>query len=783
METSPLPPLGDEPDARTRIGEILVDAGVITPQDLVEILEFQSKVEGRPPRLGNLIVEQGLATEEAIARGVAQQLNLPYIELGQTVADPPAMNLVPRPLARRHQMIPVRRTSDGLLVAMADPTNVVAIDDVRAVSGISKIELAVATVSAIEDAESRFYASDLGAGGILDRMGVASEVDIDATEPQAADVSDPEEILALQRSAATGPIVRLVNAILADAIRGRATDIHIEPQTNDVKVRYRIDGLLREVMALPKQVQALVISRLKILSGMDIAERRRPQDGRGRFVAQGQDIDTRVSTIPTFSGEKAVIRLLPKGQKLVEMADLGLYDNQLEIVQQYLTMPQGLVIFTGPTGAGKTSTMYSALTFIHSAEKNMVTLEDPIEYQIPGLNQVQIDEKSGITFARGLRSILRQDPDVIMVGEIRDLEAAQIVMQSALTGHLVFTSLHTNDAASAITRLVDLGVEPFLISSALTLVVAQRLVRVICRDCAAPAEVSERTLTSLGFLRTDVPDMLPRGEGCERCSYTGYRGRIGIFEVLPVSNELRRQMTTQLNETSIHHTVRMMGVKSLRENGLQRVREGVTTLDEVLRVTYMERAEIPRCPSCRHDVEASWLLCPYCQADLGGLTCPSCNRQTDSEWRVCPYCRSELPAAYDGPRNLPRVLVVDDDPSLRKLSEAMFGDEYEVSVAADGNEGIKKATLERPDLILLDLRLPDMSGTEVAERLRSRAATSLIPLIMLTAEAGDAAELESLRSGVDDYITKPFDEQLLKARMQNVLRRAHRAGTFSGAAD
>jgi type IV pilus assembly protein PilB len=752
--------------ARTRLGEILIRSGLLADDQLHHALEQRRLTDGRKPRLESILVDSGYISDEQIARTLSTELNLPYIQLDTVEVDPELVQMIPHWLADRHQLVPVRRTHDGVMVAMTDPTNLVAVDDVRVSARVGKVSLGVAPVGALREAAERIYSIDSAAAEILGRLGVAADVEVVPEE------GDDEDVLNTSHdSAEMAPIIALTNALLADAVRGRATDVHIEPQPTEVEVRYRVDGLLREVMTLPKHIQGLVMSRLKILAGMDIAERRRPQDGRSRILVDGREVDTRVSTIPTLSGEKAVIRLLYKSQEKASIETLGLDENQLETVRQHLILSQGLIVFTGPTGSGKTSTMYSGLTEMATSEKNISTLEDPIEYQIGGVNQVQVDEKVGITFSRGLRSFLRQDPDVIMVGEIRDVETAQIVMQSSLTGHLVMSSLHTNDATSAITRLVDIGVEPFLIASALSLVVAQRLVRKICPHCKVSTEMPERTLQLLGLSDFDMAgEQLYKGAGCDHCSYTGYLGRTGIYEVMPITAQLREQIGSQVSEAILTQSVRDAGVMSLRESGLAKVRAGVTTLEEVLRVTYVEQEEIRRCPSCRHEVENSFVVCPYCQTDLTADQCPTCSKDVEPEWKLCPYCRTDLPLNNEfraGPR---RILVADDEPTITMLLETMFQDDFEVITAATGEEALRRATLERPDLILLDLNLPDLSGTEVTKRLRNSAATSLIPVIMITGEAG--TELESLRSGVDDHVSKPFEEEALRARVENVLQRA-----------
>ncbi|MBW3595390.1 MAG: Flp pilus assembly complex ATPase component TadA, partial [Actinobacteria bacterium] len=754
---------------RTRLGEILLDAGIITQDQLDRAVEQRRAADGRKPRLETILVENGYAGGEVIARTIAQALNLPFIDLTTVDVDPEVVQMIPRWLAERHQLVPVRRTGDGVMVAMTDPSNLVALDDVRVSARVGRVSVGVAAVDAIADASERIYSVDSAAAEILDRLGTAAEVEV---LPEADDDSDQTLDDNAEEMA---PIIQLTNALLADAVRGRATDVHVEPQPTEVDVRYRVDGLLREVMTLPKHIQGLVVSRLKIMAGMDIAERRRPQDGRTRILVDGREVDTRVSTIPTLSGEKLVIRLLYKSQEKSSLDALGLEDDQLETLRQHLMLSQGLIVFTGPTGSGKTSTMYAALSQMPISEKNMVTLEDPIEYQIAGVNQVQVDEKVGVTFARGLRSFLRQDPDVIMVGEIRDLETAQIVLQSSLTGHLVLSSLHTNDAPSAITRLVDIGVEPFLIASALSLAVAQRLVRVICPHCRQESPVAERTLKLLGLTDSDIAGVrLEKGVGCEECGYTGYLGRTGIFEVLPITPQLREQIGTQVSDAVISEAARATGVMSLRDAGLKKVRDGITTLEEVLRVTYVEQQDVRRCPGCRHEIETSFVVCPYCQTDLTANTCSSCGKDTEPEWRVCPYCRHDLPSNDDVVgRDRRRLLIVDDDADVLEMTAMMFGEDFDVLVATTGEEAIRRATLERPDVILLDLGLPDVRGTEVTRRLRDSALTSLIPVIMITGEEG--AELESLRSGVDDHISKPFDADKLGARINSAIARATRS--------
>jgi type IV pilus assembly protein PilB len=566
---------------RARLGDLMIESGAISAEQLLSTLDIQKSSKVRK-RLGAIVVDSDYATEEELAEAIALQLGLPYIDLRVVSPDPDAVRMMPRALALRYQVLPVKITPTGVMVVMADPTNVVALDDVRvSLDGVSA-EIAVSSASSIMDATHRLFGMELAAVELLD------------PHQDSGSQSAAAEAITRTVTTDTAPVVGLVNSILADAVNCRATDIHVEPQAHSLKVRYRVDGLLREVLNIPSHSQSMVLSRLKILGGMDISERRQPQDGRATITIDGVSIDARMSSIPTYSGEKIVMRLLPTDPHTASLDQLGLSAQQLSTVARHLDRPQGLVIFTGPTGAGKTSTMYSALDYLASPEKNVETLEDPIEYQISGLNQVQIDERAGIDFASGLRSILRQDPDIVMVGEIRDLETAHTVMQAALSGHLVLSSLHTRDAASAVTRLIDLGVEPFLIASALNLVVAQRLIRLNCTHCKSrttpPASASASLNGALDGI--DLSGSMA-GKGCGNCGQTGYMGRTGVFEVLPISSLMRSHISSRPEEGDVRAEARAVGVLDLRTQALMLAQAGLTTLEEVLRVTHAEGDDDP----------------------------------------------------------------------------------------------------------------------------------------------------------------------------------------------
>ena len=558
---------------RRRLGDVLVERDLITREQLAEALEAQRQLTGKNrKRLGQLIVEMGFLTERQIAEALAELLALDLIDGGDLAVPMEVARLLPRQVAERARVLVLGRTSEGLRVATADPTNVVALDDVRAYTGSHSLSLVVATESMIQEHIARVYsmAEDSKLGGSL-------------TDDDAADAA---EDAMLAKAADQAPTVRLVNQILSDAVRMGASDVHIEQQHDGVWIRHRIDGVLRDVTRVHKGAAPALVSRLKIVSAMDIAERRLPQDGRMKIAANGVTVDARVSTLPSVHGEKVVIRMLPDAARITSLEGLGMEPAQLSELAAAASSAQGLVLITGPTGSGKTNTLYSLLSHVTSREKNVVTLEDPVEIQLPGITQVQINDRAGLTFARGLRSILRQDPDVVLVGEVRDTETAGLALEASLTGHLVLTTLHTNNASSAVTRLVDMGAEPFLVASSLSLVVAQRLVRVPCQACAEPYLPPAELLEHLGLNRESLEGATPKqGVGCVNCNETGYRGRIGIFEVLPATQRIRETVVKNPTEVAVSHEAAANGMITLRHAGLMKAWRGETTFEEVLRVS------------------------------------------------------------------------------------------------------------------------------------------------------------------------------------------------------
>ena len=564
------------------IGEILLSHNAITIDQVKHALEVQRQSKGR---LGRVLVEMGAVTERQLARAIAQQWGLPYTELSEDGVNPEAARLIPAYLAQRHGVIAVDRKQDRLVVAMPDPSNVVAIDDIRLLTGLD-VEIIIASPEDISRLQSKFQGLVQDVEELLKSQAqgpaVESEILDDPTRTEEVTI---ERLRSMVEEA---PIVRVVNQIIHQAVRAGASDIHMEPHRREVKVRFRVDGLLQDIMAPPKQIQAALISRVKILASLDIAERRLPQDGHIHLRLEGKEYDLRVSTLPTVLGEKIVIRLLDQSSTKVSLNRIGMASELLTTWEGLISKPYGMLIVTGPTGSGKTTTLYTSLERINTPERNIVSVEDPVEYQIARLNQVQVNVRAGLTFASGLRSILRQDPDVVLIGEIRDRETAQIAVQAAMTGHLVLSTLHTNDAPGAATRLADMGIEPFLITGSLIGVLAQRLIRVVCANCKEAYSPPPDALRRLGLDPAEHGGIkLHRGRGCDSCRGTGYRGRLGVFELMVLNDRLRGLILSGTSSDQLRAAAQEEGMRMLREDGVQKVLEGVTTVEELLRVVFV----------------------------------------------------------------------------------------------------------------------------------------------------------------------------------------------------
>lgn len=552
-------------EAGQRLGQLLMRAGIITDKQLNDALEVH-RATGSP--LGRVLVDLGYATQAAILAVMAKQIGIEYVDFAERHPEPAAVAAVPKELAQRYTLMPVAITDSQLLVAMADPQNVLALDDLRIITGF-EIKPAISTKDDIIVAIEEFYK-------------VAEQSDGDmflGTE----DVGD-DELSKLTDVESEAPAVKLVNYIIQKAVADRASDIHIEPQENDLRVRFRVDGVLHEVMRSPKTIQTSIISRFKIMAEMDIADSRRPQDGHCAVTVGNARTDFRVSTLPTVYGERVVLRILRTDSILLQLSDLGFLPASLERFEGSFKKPYGAILVTGPTGSGKSTSLYAAINVLNDPERHIITAEDPVEYRLPGINQCQINHKAGLTFAKALRSFLRCSPDVILVGEIRDQETATIAIESALTGHLVLSTLHTNDAPSAVTRLIEMGVEPFLVSSAVDCVLAQRLARRLCSECKQEWRPKKEVLIQAGYPADNLPEVVYRAVGCKKCGQTGYRGRVGVHEVLLMSEEISRLCVEEATAEEIKKVGVEQGMLTLRQDGLEKVRMGQTSIEEIVRV-------------------------------------------------------------------------------------------------------------------------------------------------------------------------------------------------------
>ncbi|MBU5612573.1 type IV-A pilus assembly ATPase PilB [Geomonas azotofigens] len=561
----------------SRLGELLVTNNLITKEQLKQALAEQ-KSAGSQLRLGSILVRDGLINEADLTSFLSKQYGVPTINLADYEVDAAVVKIIPAEIAHKYQIVPVNRAGSTLIIAMSDPSNIFAIDDIKFMTGYN-VEVVVVAESAIKAAIDRLYDQSASLADVM------SDLEMEDLEV----VGDEEDIDvgSLERATEDAPVVKLVNLILTDAIKKKASDIHIEPYEKYFRVRYRIDGVLYEVMKPPLKLKNAITSRIKIMSELDIAERRLPQDGRIKIkLGGGKDMDFRVSVLPTLFGEKIVLRLLDKSNLQLDMTKLGYEPEALEHFQREIHKPFGMVLVTGPTGSGKTVSLYSALSELNKVTENISTAEDPVEFNFAGINQVQMHEDIGLNFAAALRAFLRQDPDVIMIGEIRDFETAEIGVKAALTGHLVLSTLHTNDAPSTINRLLNMGIEPFLVASAVNLITAQRLARRVCGECKVVEDVPVQALIDAGIPAEQAPSVVCyRGTGCPKCNGTGYKGRVGFYQVMPMLEPIRELILNGANTAEIKRESMRLGVKTMRQSGLTKLMEGVTSFEEVLRVT------------------------------------------------------------------------------------------------------------------------------------------------------------------------------------------------------
>ncbi len=581
-----------------RIGELLLKEKRITPEQLQEALNYQKANGGK---VGYNLVKLGFVKDEEITALLSKQYGVPSINLAEFEIDAAVIKLIPSETAQKYQIIPLSRSGASLTIAMTDPTNVFAMDDIKFMTGYN-VEPVVASETAVVEAITQYYGNGKGLTVIPNGAGGASALELatksleEMTSISGADevevLQEMEEISAesLERQGGEAPVIKLVNVVLMSAIQKGASDIHIEPYEKEFRVRYRIDGILYNIMSPPLKLRDAITSRIKIMAKLDIAEKRLPQDGRIkiRFADNGhsKDIDFRVSCLPTLFGEKIVMRLLDKDKLMLDMTRLGFESESLTRFEAAIQKPWGMVLVTGPTGSGKTNTLYSSIARINTPETNIMTAEDPVEFNLPGINQVQVRENIGLNFAAALRSFLRQDPNIILVGEIRDFETAEIAVKAALTGHLVLSTLHTNDAPSTINRLMNMGIEPFLVASSVNLICAQRLVRRICTNCKVESPLPQQGLLQAGFSAEAARDVVPmKGGGCEKCNNTGYKGRVGLYEVMEITDELRELVLVGASALELRRKAVDEGMLTLRQSGLRKVKDGLTTIEEVARET------------------------------------------------------------------------------------------------------------------------------------------------------------------------------------------------------
>ncbi len=756
----------------------------VLPPESLETLRQESS--DQPQSLWLVVVQRKLATDDAILRAAAARFRLPLADLN--AIDPKARDAVPEPLVRRYNILPIRQTDSVLEVATANPFDIDAEKDLAFATG-REVRTFLCSPGKIRERMDEIYRGTSSEDVVQQLLGGMDErLQVTQLENEEDELAD---LAASADEAAQRPVVRLVDLMLSDGILSRASDIHVEPGEGGVAVRYRIDGVLRQVMNIPRTAGAPMISRIKVMSGLDIADRLRPQDGRARVAVNGQPVDLRVSTLPASLGEKVVIRILNARATVLTLESLGMSPDERLAIENLLNNKEGVILVTGPTGSGKTTTLYSMLRMVQDEGVNIVTVEDPVEYRLgKGIVQVQVHEKAGLTFAAALRSILRQDPDVVLVGEIRDRETAQIAVQASLTGHLVLSTLHTNDAPNAVTRLTDMGIESYKLGTALRGVIAQRLMRRICPTCR---EVS--TAPPPERLRRYIPTgtQIVRPVGCPDCSMTGYRGRFSVVEVLTMNLELEKIIGGGATADKIAEAARANGMLSLFESGLRHVLAGETSVEELLRVVDVPVAD--GAVANRASVQVAAPAKPEAPAAAAAPAAPAAPPQR--ERRTPPAGQSQdrpsrpqvadLSSAFDlieeevvteeqppkrGSTRGQTVLLVDDEELLRRvMKDLLVREGYEVVEAGTGIEALDQVDRHAPDVVVLDLNLPGMDGYSVLSELRSRPATRNIPVVVLTAKGDEDNEVRVFELGADDFLTKPFRAKALSKRLEVVLGR------------
>lgn len=734
------------------VGELLTRTGLIDAAGLKKALEAQS-ISGIS--LGRALSDLGLADENAVATTIAQGLQLECLgaEIPEVASE--LKSLLPIKFCRKRLVAPLSAKGSALRLAMVDPLDYSTIQDVMFRSSKQVIAV-VATQGSILELLARFQSDAVESQSTYEMLTSAAP---EGEAIAAGDETETVDAAKLAKDTKLAPVVRLVNVILSGAAKEGASDIHVEPKENYLLIRHRVDGLLQDVFKIPKHFQDSVISRLKIISGMDIADRRRPQDGRSQLRFEGKRIDLRVSTLPTQFGEKVVIRLLDARRALMTMDQMDLTAENLRVLQHLLLRPQGMILVTGPTGSGKSSTLYTSLNWVKSATNNIITIEDPIEYQLEGVNQMQINTKAGVTFAAGLRSILRQDPNIILVGEIRDQETAGIALEAAQTGHLLLSTLHTNDAPATVSRLLDLGIEPFLVASALIGILAQRLVQRCCPFCAVEQTPTDEIVEKFGGI-----DQLPASgkwmarRGCEKCKQSGFKGRLAIHELLQMNDELRESIARRAPEHEIRRAARAGGMRTLVEDGLAKAAQGLTTLEALLQVVSLDHAATTSDEN--ENISAS------------GNSLTSLPTGSGAKEIVTGATGADSGSSYPSGQK-PRVLIVEDDRTVTAVVKYFLELEgFAVDIAKNGLIGLETAKRDIPQVIVTDCNMPGMDGMAMVKALRDNASTRNVAILMLTSEDSLDSETRALAVGADDYILKPVEPRRLAARVKALLARS-----------
>jgi type IV pilus assembly protein PilB len=729
-----------------------------------------------------VLEREGIITERDLAVLLANSLRLKLLDLASFPVDTSIARILKENVATKYEVLPIRLEDNLVEVATPNPLDLEALKAVEFNTG-RRVLASVATRIEVRDALAHAYRLQESLEDFL--QGVPDEEPLAATQL----FDDGSDLRSIANDAELPPVVKLADLILVEGIKAHASDVHVEPANEAVVVRYRIDGILEDAFRFPKWVQNALTGRFKIMARLDITERRQPQDGRIQVFYHDRQIDLRVSSLPTRHGEKMTLRILDANRSADSLDRLGFNPTDLQRMRDAGHRPQGMILVTGPTGSGKTTSLHALLKEIFDPSINIITIENPVEYQLKGINQVDINGKQGLTFASVLRSVLRQDPDVILVGEIRDQETAHIACQAAQTGHLVLSTVHTNDPAATVTRLLDLGVEPYTLASSLLLIVAQRLVRRVCPECAEPYTPSAENIRRLHL---EGRTGFRRGRGCNACRQSGFAGRLAVGEVVPITPTLAKMIEAGMGESGFRHQARREGIGTLLEDALEKMTSGQTTDEEVLRVVQVDD-NAARCPACQKEVDNDFTVCPHCATVLHSR-CTGCGKGLSPEWNTCPYCGAAVQAKPaqaprpSGPADLPPVappapeqrsfkaLVVDDQPDLRRivrmaLEKSDLG--LTVVTAQDGIEALTLAAVERPDVVILDVSMPGMDGFEVCARLRADVATAFVPVLMLTAHDSVEYVTRGFGVGADDYLVKPFRRDDLVARVRRMLERTY----------